>query len=487
MAFLTQTMLGSLHLNPSDSPASLSSTAPVWRATYDTTSAVALEVGETKSSIILDIATDAFNNVYSAGTARYGSNSFNTLTKQDSAGQVEWQTFIPAAGSGFAYLAVDAFGSVWVLATDSRKRLGSETFEIVSSTLHKFDSLGNAVATIAIRPYMNNTYAGTARFQANGITLDPVTGDVYVYGVQYDAASFILRISNNGTLLAQYAYSQLKSNFIRSLALDSSGNMYITTMSSDISSYDNSKQPGGIVVIKLDPSGTVVWQRVVNVNLSITNSANTAVTSSLIIDAAGNLYVMGGNTTTSNFSNPALVKLSPQGAIIWTRKFSDKPATFNGGAVAMSFDESGDILVHCIVRRGFIGQTITSISPNGKFNWKKLLTAPNRDLVFTKLAFSTDGAILLPGAFTSQNVPSGLVVKINIKNSTATQFGEVTDLNIVNDAYSLVAHTPTLGASAPIVKSSSTSNPPYHYQFRLESSSPAAIFDTGTDYNVTLV
>lgn len=487
MAFLTQTMLGSLHLNPVDSPASLSSTAPVWRATYDTTSAVALDVGETKSSIIFDIATDAFNNVYSVGTARYGANSFNTITKQDSAGQVEWQTFIPAAGSSFAYLAVDTFGNAWVLATDARKRLGSETFEIVSSTLHKFDALGNAVATISISLYMNNTYAGAARFQANGITLDPVTGDVYVYGVQYDAASFILRISNDGTLLAQHAYSQLKSNFIRSLALDSSGNMYVTTMSSDISSYDNSKQPGGIVVLKLNSSGVVIWQTVVNLQLGISNSANTAVTSSLIIDAFGNLYVMGGNTTTSNFSTPALAKLSPQGAIIWTRKFSDKPATFNGGAVAMSFDESGDILVHCIVRRGFIGQTITSISPNGKFNWKKLLTAPGRDLVFTKLAFSADGAILLPGAYTTQTMPSGLVVKINIKNSTATQFDEVTDLNIVNDAYSLVPHTAQAIVGVSIAKSTSTSNPPYFYQFRLATSSPATLSSTDTEYAVTLV
>ena len=459
MAFITQTMLGSLHLNPNDSPLSLSSVAPTWRASFVPSSQVSTLGSTTKVASVADIAVDFLNNVYSIGTAFYGTTQYGTITKQDSTGAVEWQRFISGTGT-FTSVATDSSANVWVLVNWK----SNVSTAIVRSSLLKFDSSGNLLATYDINP-------SGATLRSNGITIDPVTGTVHVYGVLFSLSTnlpfktFIMKISSSGSLVDTYTYPLASIPSIQSLAIDANSNIYI---SSDAT-----------LVIKLSPAGVVIWKTSYSNSYAGPND-NAAAAVKLIIDTENNVYVMAGEViVNSSTRNVFLYKLNDQGVLVWSRKFADT-------AASLSFDDENNILVHAISRfNNRISQTITSFSTDGKFQWKKHLYFSNRDLRFSKLVFSPDGAILIPGSVGGETSTPyfGLVVKIKLKASSATQFGEIADLNIINGPYAALTHTMKVFGLPAIVKDAPGS---ISQTFRVVPSSTASTLANDVNYAVTL-
>lgn len=430
MAFLTQTMLGTLHMNPADSPLSLSSTAPEWRATFATVNQAALQdTGTARASAIVDVATDFYNNVYSLGSASFGSNGFATITKQDSEGAVEWQKFYTINGTP-SYITVDSLNStIWVLFRTIFQG------KFTASILAKLDMSGEIVALYQI------ALSGLL-YNPAGMTLD-ATGNVCIYGTFANNAvigyteinpTFIIKVSRFGNLISKLTYDKILLGAIKSLVIDSDSNMYLSGP--------------GTLIVKLGPNGNVIWQTSYNDTFAAMVVNQTV--SKVIVDAEGNSYLTVG------VGGTVLMKFSPQGALIWSRQFSDT------GAVSLAFDDEGNILTHGTIRltSGTVvltGQSVTSFTPAGKFNWKKNISYTNRTLNFAKLEFSTDGAMLLPGLFGGNQIgisvapQVGLLAKMKFKESLATTYGDSTEFRIINGPYAAVKHTPKFTGSVKIV------------------------------------
>jgi len=124
------------------------------------------------------------------------------------------------------------------------------------------------------------------------------------------------------------------------LALDSSGNVYVTGRSQGAESDDD------YVTVKYDVAGKEVWVARHDGPASLMDSAR-----DVTVDSLGNVYVTGYVTCDSeeNDSDYATVKYDTNGNELWVRRYGD-PSTGGGDAgrdeaYAVAVDSSGNAYV----------------------------------------------------------------------------------------------------------------------------------------------
>ena len=116
---------------------------------------------------------------------------------------------------------------------------------------------------------------------------------------------------------------------MQSLALDTSGNVYAA-------GYSN-PNPGNGVLVKLNSSGAVQWQRYIG-------SSGDRSTYGLACDSNDNVYVIGKDSTNQSSGRDFLiVKINSSGTVQWKRSFGATGRYSNGYAIAV--DSKDNIVV----------------------------------------------------------------------------------------------------------------------------------------------
>jgi len=319
------------------------------------------------------LAVDGSGNVYVTGRSVGSGTGYDYATiKYSPSGDTVWVRRYNGPGNvsdEATALAVDGSGNLYVTG-------GSQSNTGVDYTTIKYSPAGD---TLWVRRYSG---PGIGYDVALALAVDD-SGNLYVTGRSVGSGTFedyaTIKYSPAGDTLWVRRYSGPGNNtdLARALAVDGSGNLYVTGWSVGSGTGDD------YATIKYSPAGDTVWVRRYN---GPGNSGDLA--SALAVDGSGNLYVTGE----SGFDY-ATIKYSPAGDTLWVRRYNG-PENFGDEARALAVDGSGNVYVTGFSwwssGAGYDYATI-KYSPSGDTVWVRRYNGPGNSSDYA-LALAVDGS-----------------------------------------------------------------------------------------------
>ena len=322
---------------------------------------------------VAGVAIDSSDNIYITGTSE-GTNIFGKnvtsgttrdifVAKLNSSGVVKW--VYTAGGTGAdrgRKIALDSSGNIYVAGYYENtvdfgggnitsngswdafllKLNSSGTFQWVKSYGASNNDLGRDVAIDSNdNIYLTGNFRGTVDFGGGDVSSNPST----------NAYIFLVKFNSSGVFQWVYTAGGTGVDDVRSLALDSSDNPYIT------GSFQSTVNFGGgnttaantndLFILKLNSSGA--YQSIYTSNIDTSQKAK-----GLFIDSSGNVYATGTFKNTVNFGGGEvissdqdiyLLKLNSSLAFQWVKRF----AGYQNGSLstalgaAVTVDEDGNV------------------------------------------------------------------------------------------------------------------------------------------------
>jgi len=275
------------------------------------------------------VVVDKSGNVYvTGGSYGFGTSKDYATVKYYSNGDTAWVRRYNGPGSGIdeaLAIAVDGSGNVFVTG-----------YSYSSGTNYDY-------ATIKYKP--NGDTAWVRRYngpvssseEATSLAID-TSGNVYVTGYSYgsgtdfDYATIKYKPNGDTAWVRRYNGPGNGSDEAVAGAVDCSGNVYVTGYSNGSGTYDD------YATIKYYPNGDTAWVRRYNGPGSSLDDAT-----SIAVDGAGNVYVTGESANGIGFDY-ATIKYKPNGDTAWVRRHN---SLGNGisDAFALAVDGSGNVYV----------------------------------------------------------------------------------------------------------------------------------------------
>jgi len=318
------------------------------------------------------IAVDSSDNVYITGyTDSAGAGGYDILVaKYNSSGTIQWQRTLGGSGTDAASgIAVDSSGNVYVTGT---------TFSPDTVVIAKYDNSGTL--------QWQRTLGGSGNHKGFAVAVDN-SGNVYITGYHYITGGgqvLIVKYNSSGTLQWQRIVSGGTDNQGKDIKVDSSGNIYIVGYTRTSSTYHD------LLVMKFDSSASILWQRSITTTsnqddqgygLAIDDSGNVYITgqasdpnikcftakfnssgtiqwqrtldgstnhdrgTGIAVDSSGNVYIAGFGAWTSGKSYEILIaKYNSSGTLQYQRTLGGSGNTYEGSE-NMVIDSSGNLYI----------------------------------------------------------------------------------------------------------------------------------------------
>jgi uncharacterized delta-60 repeat protein len=275
------------------------------------------------------IAVSPSGNVYVTGYSYgIGTSSDYATVKYDRNGNEVWVARYNGPGNLGDYaraIAVDPLGNVYV--TGGSAGIGTPyNFATV-----KYDRNGNEVWIAR--------YNGPGNLDsAYAIAVEP-SGNVYVtgssdgIGTAYDYATVMYDRNGNEVWVARYNGPGNLDDFANAIAVDPSGNVYVTGESDGIVTRRN------YATVKYDRNGNEVWVARYNCSGDFDWYG-----SAIAVDPSGNVYVAGYSYGIGTSSDYATVKYDSAGNEVWVARYNG-PGNSYDCVTAIAVDPSGNVYV----------------------------------------------------------------------------------------------------------------------------------------------
>jgi hypothetical protein len=325
------------------------------------------------------VTTDGFGHVYvtglSVGTG--GHSDFATIAYDSNLDQLWVARYDGPAGLGDGAYAIATDGSGNVYVTGLSIGVGTN-FDYATI---KYDSSGHE---LWVARYNG---PGNGVDWAKAIAVDS-SGNVYVTGYSLGIGSFsdyaTVAYGPNGAQLwvARYNGPANGPDAATAIAIDGSGNVYVTgTSPGSGTGYD-------YATVSYDPAGSQRW--VARYDRSGLDDYAFA----LATDSSGHVYVTGGGFGRSGTDDYVTIAYGSSGNALWVAKY-DGPAGGDDSAYAMAIDSSGNVCV-----TGFSGVGIGTTAgadyaticydPNGNQRWAARYDGPAGGVDWA-FSMATDG------------------------------------------------------------------------------------------------
>jgi len=298
-----------------------------------------------------DIAVDGSGNVYVAGmSVGSGSNYDYVIIGYYANGDTSWLKRYNGPGNHHdvaSALAVDDSDNVYVTGWSYDTNTGYDYVSI------KYYPDGDSAW---LRRYNRPSYCHD---YARAIAVDG-TGNVYVTGEScYEYGT--VKYSCNGDTTWVRTYSAGYSDKAFSVVLDRSGNVYVTGASGN-----------HYATVKYYPDGDTAWVRRYNGPGNSTDEA-----ADIAVDGWGNVYVTGKSVGDGTRFDYATIKYYPNGDTAWVRRYNGS-ADWDDGARAIALDDSGNAYVTGYSNEGETQGDYTTIKyyPDGDAAWVRRYNGP---------------------------------------------------------------------------------------------------------------
>jgi len=219
------------------------------------------------------------------------------------------------------------------------------------------------------------------------------SGNVYVTGHSWSGGTITdyatIKYAPNGDILWARSYNGSGNTYDEAVALavDYSGNVYVTGYSWDSGTYED------YATIKYSSAGETLWVRRYNGPGNSYDRPN-----ALGVDDSGNVYVTGWSGIFPNYDY-ATIKYASNGDTLWVTHYNG-PGDEWDEATALAVDDSGNVYVTGFSHGGSTAWDYATIkySPSGDTLWVRRYNGPGNGLdVANELAVDDSGYVYVTG------------------------------------------------------------------------------------------
>ncbi|PCJ27233.1 MAG: hypothetical protein COA97_04520 [Flavobacteriales bacterium] len=210
---------------------------------------------------------------------------------------------------------------------------------------------------------------------------------------------------------ARYTSSGQNADFGKELAIDASGNVYVTG-----TSFTNATNGFDIVTIKYDASGSQLWTAIFNGSASALDEAR-----DIAVDQNGNVYVTGYTASSGPNYDYVTIKYNSSGVQQWSTLYNGTGNGFDE-AYAIAIDNLGNTYVTGSSDAGSQGSNFVTIQYNsaGVQQWATSYNGPGNSIdAATQIKLDASFNVYVSGASTGSGTDLDIAT---IKyNNTGTQ------------------------------------------------------------------
>jgi uncharacterized delta-60 repeat protein len=238
------------------------------------------------------------------------------------------------------------------------------------------------------------TFDGPGDFsidRANGVAVAP-DGSVYAAGQTVGVGNdvLLLKFSADGSLVWQQRWDTGGQETGEGVAVASDGSVYVTGVTDGFGGF------GHLFVLRFAPDGALVWQRIRNVATDAAVGTGQAIT----VAPDGSIYAAGvtPRAVVGEF-DMLLLKLDPQGTLIWQRTYSAADVADARGGVSVGSDGSVHVAggIQAVTRRTAVNDTfVAKFGSDGALTWSRGYGGDQGDFP-GGVAARADGTVLIGG------------------------------------------------------------------------------------------